>query len=416
MAHSNYRLFIKFLLVLCPLATLLGCAGLERFGERGPRPAPVSSIPQTDTPPVSGDVIAMPLDAPTEQITPSTNAASGSQEGASVALLLPLSASGQVGELALALKNAAELAQSEYKGAKLRLVVKDDQGNAEGARAAARAAQAEGAQVVLGPLLSASVQAAASVIRPTGKVMIGFSTDQSVAGRGVYLLSFQPDNDVDQILAYAASKGKTSIAALIPDGVYGNVILAAFQESAGRRGLKIATIERYHGSTIDTAVRALAALTVPVDALFIPENGDLAAQLNMALTSHGIDRKNWQLLGTSAWDDARLMKEPVFQSGWYAGPEKTGFASFAQRYQNRFGKEPPRLASLGYDAVFLVNALYLQYGAQAFTESTLRNPDGMIGTDGLFRFRNNGGIQRVLAIYEMNNNTARVLQNPANRF
>ena len=232
----------------------------------------------------------------------------------------------------------------------------------------------------------------------------------------MYLLSFQPDNDVDQILGYAAAKGKSSIAALIPEGVYGNVILAAFQESAGRRGLKIATIERYNNTSIDTAARSLAALTVPVDAVFIPENGEMASAVNSALINNGIDRKNWQILGTSAWDDPRLMKEAVFQSGWFAGPEKSGFASFAQRYQTRFGKEPPRLASLGYDAVFLVNALYVQYGAQAFSEATLRNPDGMIGTDGLFRFRNNGGIQRMLAIYEINNGSSRLLQNPANRF
>jgi ABC-type branched-subunit amino acid transport system substrate-binding protein len=419
MAESKTYYFGKSLLVIFGLVTLIGCAGIDRFGERGARssPVPSASAPAPQNEPGTQNVISMPLDAPSGQNpTIIAQEAPAPQDGATVALLLPLSASGQVGELATALRNAAEMAQSEYKGAKLRLMIKDDLGTADGARSAARAAQAEGAQVILGPLLSASVQAAASVIRPTGKTVIGFSTDQSVAGRGVYLLSFQPDNDVDQILAYAASKGKTSIAALIPEGIYGNVILAAFQESAGRRGLKIATIERYQTATIDTAARVVAALTVPVDALFIPENGDMAAAVNSALKNNGVDRKNWQILGTSAWDDPRILKEPLFQSGWFAGPEKSGFAAFAQRYQNRFGKEPPRLASLGYDAVFLVNALYAQYGAQAFTEATLRNPEGMLGTDGLFRFRNNGGIQRMLAIYEINNGVARIVQNPSNQF
>jgi hypothetical protein len=360
----------------------------------------------------------MPLGTVTgsNETTQPTALPQSSAEGPTVALLLPLSANGQVGELAQAMKNAAELAQSEYKGAKLRLSVKDDQGSAEGARAAARAALTEGAQVFLGPVLSSSVQAAATVTRPAGKTLIGFSTDQTVAGRGVYLLSFQPDTDVDQILAYASAKGKTSIAAMIPEGVYGNVILAAFQEAAGRRGLKIASIERYNATNVDNAARAVAALTVPVDALFIPDNGEAAQALNTALLANGIDRKQWQILGTSAWDDPRLFKESVFQSGWFAGPDKSGFAGFSQRYRARFGKEPPRLASLGYDAVFLVNALYAQYGDQAFSETTLRNPDGMIGTDGLFRFRNNGGIQRMLAIYEITNGTTKLLQDPLTRF
>jgi len=416
---SRYHLNRTLLIAFCVLG-LIGCAGLDRFGERGTRQTTAQSaqLPSSPPDPSQSAVTEMPLGTVTgsNEATQPTALPQSSADGPTVALLLPLSANGQVGELAQAMKNAAELAQSEYKGAKLRLSVKDDQGSAEGARAAARAALTEGAQVFLGPVLSSSVQAAATVTRPAGKTLIGFSTDQTVAGRGVYLLSFQPDTDVDQILAYASAKGKTSIAAMIPEGVYGNVILAAFQEAAGRRGLKIASIERYNATNVDNAARAVAALTVPVDALFIPDNGEAAQALNTALLANGIDRKQWQILGTSAWDDPRLFKESVFQSGWFAGPDKSGFAGFSQRYRARFGKEPPRLASLGYDAVFLVNALYAQYGDQAFSETTLRNPDGMIGTDGLFRFRNNGGIQRMLAIYEITNGTTKLLQDPLTRF
>jgi ABC-type branched-subunit amino acid transport system substrate-binding protein len=424
MPRSSRHPLHKSLLIAFCVFGLIGCAGLERFGERGVRQAPqpsVSSPAPSQSPPLDPSqsaVTEMPLGSVSgsNETTQPTALPPSAQEGPTVALLLPLSANGQVGELAQAMKNAAELAQSEYKGAKLRLSVKDDQGSAEGARTAARAALTEGAQVFLGPILSSSVQAAAGVTRPAGKTLIGFSTDQTVAGRGVYLLSFQPDTDVDQILAYASAKGKTSIAAIIPEGVYGNVILAAFQEAAGRRGLKIATIERYHATSVDNAARAVAALTVPVDALFIPDNGEAAQALNTALLANGIDRKHWQILGTSAWDDPRLLKESVFQSGWFAGPDKSGFTGFSARYRARFGKEPPRLASLGYDAVFLVNALFAQYGEQAFSETTLRNPDGMIGTDGLFRFRNNGGIQRMLAIYEVTNGTTKLLQDPPTRF
>ena len=166
--HNSAR---TLLVALC-LLNLLGCAGLDRFGERGTRqmqsPATTQQSPQIDT--TQNTVTEMPLESLTGQAeTPQpAGAPLTSGDGVAVALLLPLSASGQVGELAQAMKNAAELAQSEYKGAKLRLSVKDDLGSAEGARVAARAAQAEGAQVFLGPLLSSSVQAAASVTRSTG--------------------------------------------------------------------------------------------------------------------------------------------------------------------------------------------------------------------------------------------------------
>ncbi len=385
---------------------LAGCMGSSRFG------SPREATPTLSAP--IGTVTEQPLDLPPTADAPAS--ALAPSDGTTVALLLPLGASGNTGAVASALRNAGELALSEYKGAKIRLVIKDDMGTPEGARSAARSALAEGAQVVLGPLLAPSVKAAGDVARAANKPMIAFSTDQSVGGRGVYLLSFLPDNDVDQIIGFAASKGKTSFAAMIPEGAYGNVVAAAFQEACARRGLRVATLERYNASNADQAAKAIAAVTVPVDALFVPENGDGAATAGAALQAAGIETKKWQLLGTSAWDDPRLIKTQAFQGGWFASPDRTGFAAFAKRYQAKYGEEPPRLASLSYDAVFLVNALMNQYGPQAFSEATLHNTDGMIGTDGLFRFKAGGGTERPLTISQISSGATTVIQTAKQSF
>ena len=63
-----------------------------------------------------------------------------------------------------------------------------------------------------------------------GVSCIAFSTDSSVAGRGVYLLSFLPESDVNRIVEYA-SVGKKSFAALLPDNAYGNVVEATFKQA-----------------------------------------------------------------------------------------------------------------------------------------------------------------------------------------
>ena len=52
-----------------------------------------------------------------------------------VGLLLPLSATGNAGQIALAMKNAASLALREFKTTDIEILVKDDTGTAEGARA-----------------------------------------------------------------------------------------------------------------------------------------------------------------------------------------------------------------------------------------------------------------------------------------
>ncbi|HZQ13051.1 MAG TPA: penicillin-binding protein activator, partial [Pseudolabrys sp.] len=153
-----------------------------------------------------------------------------------VALILPLSAPGNAGATAQSMRNAAEMALAEFNNPDIQLLVKDDGGTAPGAQGAAQQAVAEGAEVILGPLFAQSVGAAGQVARQRGIPVIAFSTDAGVAAPGVYLLSFLPESEVNRVVAYAASQGKRSFAALIPDNAYGTVVQAAFQQAVAAHG------------------------------------------------------------------------------------------------------------------------------------------------------------------------------------
>ena len=148
-----------------------------------------------------------------------------------VAVLLPLSATGNASVAAQSMKNAAEMALAEFQNPNIQLLIKDDGGSAQGAQQGTQQALDEGAEIILGPLFALSVPATAQLARTRGVSVIAFSTDSSIAGRGVYLLSFLPESDVNRIVEYSASIGKKSFAALLPDNAYGNVVEAAFKQS-----------------------------------------------------------------------------------------------------------------------------------------------------------------------------------------
>src|SRR5579859_708047 len=134
-----------------------------------------------------------------------------------VGLILPLSASGNAGLAAQSMKNAAEMALAEFQNPNIQLLIKDDGGTPQGSQAGAQQAIDEGAEIILGPLFALSVPAAAQVARNRGISVIAFSTDSTIAGRGVFLLSFLPESDVNRIIDYAAGTGKRSFAALLPE-------------------------------------------------------------------------------------------------------------------------------------------------------------------------------------------------------
>jgi ABC-type branched-subunit amino acid transport system substrate-binding protein len=320
--------------------------------------------------------------------------------------------------LEIVVRNAAQLAYDEAQQPDLSILVEDDRGSPDGARDATQDALRQGAEIVLGPLFAGNVQTAANVAKTAGKPVIGFSTDATVATRGVYLLSFLPQPEVDRVVEDSVAGGKRSFAALIPETAYGNAVEAEFREVVARRGARVAAVERYPagapGPAVERLARVITGPAATADALFIPETAEAMPAVAAALTKAGFSPGRVRPIGTALWNEPGLFALPALQGGRFASPDRSGFSSFSGRYQARFGSVPPRVASLAYDAVTLAAALARQYGSQRFAETTLTSGSGFAGVDGTFRFRPDGQSERALAVYEIRNNAAPVVS-PAPR-
>ncbi len=320
-----------------------------------------------------------------------------------VALVLPLSAAGNAGQVGQSMRNAAELAIAEFNNPDIQLLPKDDGGTSQGAQQATQQALDEGAEIILGPLFAQSVQVSGQAARARNVPMIAFSTDASVATRGVYLLSFLPESDVDRIVDYAISRGKRSFVALVPDNAYGGVVEAEFRQYVARKGGRVVALARYPSdrSNMQAAVQTIVQAAASADALFLPGEGDAVPAVAQALAAGGVDLRRLQLLGTGLWEDSRIFGDTALQGGWYVGPDTGGannFRSFSTRYRARYAHEPTRAATLSYDAVALVAALVKTQGPRGLSNEVLTNASGFAGIDGVFRFRPDGTNQRGLAV------------------
>ena len=331
-----------------------------------------------------------------------------------VALIAPLTQGSGPSVVGASLRNAVELAITETGANDITVLVKDDAGTTAGAAAATQAAIGEGAELILGPLFAANVREAGRIARGAGRPVIAFSTDASVASRGIYLLSFLVESYVDRIVEFAAQRGKKSMAALVPENDYGMVALGALQTAAARTGVRVMTIERYKPGASADAVKRIAQLGEQIDSLFIPEPADAMANIGRQLTAANIDTKRVQILGTGLWNDARALAAPALQGAWFAAPENAGFNAFAQRYRAKFNSDPTRLATLAFDATTLAIALARSQGPQRFSEGVLTNPSGFNGADGVFRFRTDGLNERGLSVLQIGNNSTTVIS-PAPR-
>ena len=360
-----------------------------------------------------------------------------SGETVRVALLLPLS--GPNAGLGQAMLNAAQLAVFNFADKSFELLVHDTKGAPGAATAAASAVIGDGAAMILGPLLSASTRAAGAIARAANVPVVAFSSDRSVAGGGTYTMGFLPSAEISRIVAYARAKGVRRFAALVPDNIYGETVVSALEAAVAANAATISRVQYYdpHATDFSPAVRALAnydarrhallaqrkelegnedevsrrALKrleklqtigdLPFDALLLADGGKRLQAIAALLPFYDIDPAKVRMLGTGQWDIPGLGAEPALVGGWFAAPSPAARMDFETAYKEAYGRAPPRLATLAYDATALAMVLAQADKGANFSAAAITVPSGFWGRDGIFRFLPSGLAERGLAVMKV---------------
>lgn len=326
-----------------------------------------------------------------------------------IALLLPLSSKNtRIRSVAKSLKEAAELALFDFSAPNVALVPKDTRGTAAGASFAAQEAIGEGAQLIIGPLVAPAVSAAGVEARKANIPVIAFSTTESVAGNGVYLLSFPPSLEIDRIVSYAMGRGLKRFAALVPSSGYGNVVAGDLTRIVQEKSGTLYTVERVSGNSgISKSVGRVKSLSKRLDAVVIGEGAPNLQVIARQIAQSG----RLQMLGTGLWNDPSVATEPALEGAWFPAPGTGSRYSFESRYQSTYGRAPAQISSLAYDAVSLAVALSRNPGfdGQIFSEAQLTDAQGFCGADGQFRLRPDGKVERALAVMQISGGNFQVL-------
>ena len=403
MQRWRFPRFVSPIAALMLLLALVACM-------RGPMVAAPAGPPQ---PPVTGPGGPPPGGPPPP----------GAGGPVKVAVLLPLS--GANAELGKAMLEAAQMALFTTGNDRLTLVPRDTTGTPDGAAGAARAALADGAQLILGPLLAAEVDAVKPVAGEAKINVIAFSTATQLAGDNVFLMGFLPRQEIVRETAFARESGVSRFAVLAPNSEYGRLMTDALRETASQAGATVVKAETFdsRSSDVGPAIQRLAGNTasaapgtspepdaapapgptqrVSFDALLLPEGGDQLKQIARRLKTAGIGSPQVRLLGSGLWDDASVSSEPALVGGWFAASPPDARREFQSRFQSTYGHAPPRLASLAFDAAALAAVLAKAGGPAPFSHDAILNPSGFTGVDGLFRFTPQGLVQRGLAVLEV---------------
>lgn len=415
-------------LVVCGAAALAACANGPGQGTVVEPGGPGSAIPGPDGRLPRPDVNPLGAEGPDAYGAP--RGPSAGFGPLKVALLVPQSGRGK--DLGDPLFDAAQMALFDTGRSDITLIVKDTNG---GAGNAAQAALNEGAQIILGPVYASDVAAVRAVAAPYGVPVITFSSDSSVAGGGVYLLSFPMEEEIRTVVNYAASRGIGLFAVMSPADTYARRAESAFARDVAAIGGQIVASAAYSaGGPGYSSVMQLD--NKDFDAIFIPGGNkglrEIAKLIKFGpppppappaptpLTAEEIAAgktlppppppppppphavlPDYILIGTGLWAESANGSSGGLVNGVFAAPDPYAHSRFVERFKNVYGYGAPSIASLGYDAMALAATLSGGMPGQQFTAASITDPNGFSGVDGIFRFLPNGVIQRGLAVLQV---------------
>jgi ABC-type branched-subunit amino acid transport system substrate-binding protein len=358
-----------------------------------PEVTPPPPAPKQTTPPVK----AVPL-KPEEPKGPKTH---------KIGLLLPLT--GPQSELGQGMLHASEMALFEAGASNVTIVPQDTSG---GVQKAVQKALDQGAELILGPIFAGEVQAIKPIARARNVSVVSFSTDHSIAGNGTYILGFLPSQQIETVVKHAKETGLTRIAAFTPEDSYGRLVDQTLRNLSANGSVQLVGITHYVRSDLLEGNPGNARIieemanykSKGVNAILIPEGGE---NLNYLVTLLQ-PQLSVKVLGSGQWDTPETRSITGLHGSVFASTDTLERQNFENRYREAYGKTPPRLATIAYDATALAVAL----SERGYTPQNLTNDQGFAGIDGLFRLTPQGLNERGLAVIEVNATGFRTL-NPA---
>lgn len=346
-----------------------------------------------------------PVDTPSEDVLPVDT------ERHRVALLVPLSGDNEA--VGRSIANAATMALLDTNAENLRITTYD---TATGAGSAAARAIADGNKLILGPLLREDIGAVTTRARPANVPLLTFSNDTSIAAPDVFVMGHIPEQSVQRTISYAAGQGSRRFAALLPNGDYGRRAGDALSAAVTRASGTLVAVERYdrgNTSIVSAAERLKAA--GGYDAVLIAEGARLSALAAGPLKD---GNARLVLLGTELWGgEASIANSAPLRGALFSSVSDNRYRQFVTSYQSRFGEQPFRVATLGYDAVLLTLRIAREWQpGRDFPAGRMLGSDGFLGLDGPFRFRSDGVGERAMEVRQVGNGTISVVDAAPARF
>ncbi|HBG02619.1 MAG TPA: hypothetical protein DDW87_13815 [Firmicutes bacterium] len=292
------------------------------------------------------------------------------EEAIKVGLITPLT--GSVSTFGLSVRNAVVMGVEQInqtggiKGRPIDLIIYDDKGDAtEAANSTRRLIDRDQVALVIGPVITPCVLAAAPIAQDAGiPLMTPTGTGDTITSIGdmIFRAAYKDSFQGETMARFAWENMKLKRVAVIYDVAndYSTGVMNAFRNKFRELGGEIVSLESYATNDNDFSAQLTSIYVRKPDALFIPDYYSAAGPIIMQARQLGIEVP---LLGIDGWDSPELAQlaggyeEGGYFVNHYSTDDQTASTqAFIADYEARYGTKPDALAALAYDGILIVKA------------------------------------------------------------
>ena len=328
------------------------------------------------------------------------------EDSLKVGVLLPLSGSAK--SIGQGMQNAMFMALDDLQNDKLLLSFYDTKSTEEGAVEAIKKASEDEVKLILGPLISKSVEAISPIALSENIPVVSFTTSPQVLQRGIYSIGLLNGEQIERAVSYAQSQNKSRLVLLVPDNSNGLNILKSVMMSVKDKNISLVKVGFYDQSSVDfSALINGLSEEKDFDTVLIADGGNRLKSMASMFAYNDLMYPDILFIGTSAWDNTNLSKETILYHGVYPMVSKSYGTYFIDKYKKTFNEQPINVYSVAYDSVLLASVLSGKQHQNI--EEALTSKNGFIGVNGYFKILPTGQSRHSLEMYEITSNGPRVI-------
>ena len=352
---------------------------------------------------------------------------SGNEKILKIGVLLPLSGEFQnIGESFL---KAIDLALYDIANQNINIYPKDSKGTALGAYKAARELEADGIEIVIGPIFYNSLERLGELNNitfisltnttnnlPKNTIAFGININSQIEVIKEYfdknnlsktLLLSPKSNYIDQIDIIKNSDLKFHKRFLYdasPKKITGEIEkLTKYRERKKdlERRIKILEVSDLYKDKQELKIleQKHTLGEVNFDSVVVVDFGERLKSVLTSFTFSDVSSKKVNFFTVNQWFDESFFNEDALQNLYFPSIDIKNLNNFTKKYLKKFNEEPNKVSILAYDAIGLIYYCWFNNDFQ-FKKDQLFNKNGFKGLHGKFIIEDNFTKQK-LKIYKV---------------